>query len=179
MNLQNKRKAAIGIFLLSSLLSCGAPPDEKLPTDTPSTTAAKSPESPTAETDQSWVIITKEQAEEMGIASWLAESDGLWTPSEEHIFTLEEKLPEYLSQNAYLFNRQPPAWERLDEYQRQYIGLQRGGKQIIYGNYFCDNLGIDWRQKLVIVEDGGDCFFLIEYDLEDSSFILLMVNGES
>jgi hypothetical protein len=70
-------------------------------------------------------------------------------------------------------------WERLDEYQRQYIGLERNGKQIIYGNYFCDNMGKNWRSEIVFVLDGGDCYFQVEYDVESGTFTKLLVNGES
>ena len=115
----------------------------------------------------------------MNIGSWLAESDGLWTPSVDDILKLEEILPEYLSQNSSQFYRQPPVWQRLDEYQRQYIGLERGEKQIIYGNYFCNNSGVDWQQNLVLVEDGGECFFHVEFDVDSGEFIKLRVNGES
>ena len=138
MNLRNKLKLAIGILLLINLVSCNALPDKKSSVDTPSTATATSPESPTAEVNQNWVIVTRKQAEE--IASWLGGSGGFWTPSADDIFKLEEGLAEYLSQNSSYFYRQPPVWERIDEYQRQYIGLERGGRQIIYGNFFCNNL---------------------------------------
>ena len=70
-------------------------------------------------------------------------------------------------------------WERLDEYQRQYIGLERGGKEIIYGNFFCDNGGVDWRQKFLFMIDGGECYFQVEYDVESGLFIKLRINGEA
>ena len=172
--MQNTFRLAIGILILINLVTCDALPGDKPPVNIPLTATA---ESPTAEANQNWMIVTKEQAEE--IASWLGGSGGFWTPSADDIFKLEEGLAEYLSQNSSYFYRQPPVWERLDEYQRQYIGLERGGRQIIYGNFFCNNLGMDWRKKLVIVDDGGDCYFQVEYDVEDGAFIKLLVNGVS
>jgi hypothetical protein len=163
MNLRNKLNLAMGILLLISLVSCSTPPLESL----------------TLEVDQNWVIVTREQAEGMGVASWLVGSGNFWTPSADDIFKLEEGLAEYLSQNSSYFYRQPPVWQRLDEYQRQFIGLERGGRQIIYGNFFCNNIGMDWRKILVIVDDGGDCYFQVEYDVESGLFIKLMVNGEA
>jgi hypothetical protein len=156
------------------LVACDALLGDKPPVDIPFVDMA---ESPTPVTNQSWVIVTKEQAEE--IASWLGGSSGFWTPSVDDIIKLEEKIAEYLSQNPSQFYSQPPVWERLDEYQCQYIGLERGGRRIIYGNYFCENGGINWHQKLVIVEDGGDCYFQVEYDVERDLFIKLLVNGVS
>ena len=177
--MQNIFRLAIGILLLINLVACSVLPDDKPPVDIPLAATAKSPESPTAMANQNWMIVTKEYAEEMRVASWLVESDGYWTPSKDDILKLEGGIAGYLSQNSNLFYRQPPAWERLDEYQRQYIGLERGGRKIIYGNYFCNSEGINWRQELVIVEDGGECFFHVEYDVESELFIKLMVNGEA
>jgi len=170
---------AIGILLLIGLTSCNVLPGEKPPIDTPPAATAESRESPTAMENRNWVIITKERAVELGIASWLLESDGFWTPSVDDIEKLEGEITEYLSQNPDEFYRQPPVWQRFDEYQRQYIGLERGGRQIIYGNYFCNSGSVNWRQDLVVVEDGGDCFFQVEYDVESGLFIKLLVNGES
>jgi hypothetical protein len=163
MNLWHKLFLSMGLSLLIFLVSCSNPPLA----------------SPAAGEDQNWVIITSKQAEEMGIGSWLAESDGFWTPSTDVIIQLEDGLADYLSQHDSFFYRQPPAWERLDEYQSQYIGLQRAGSQIIYGNFFCNNLGMEWQKDLVIVMDGGDCYFQIEYDVGEGAFIMLMVNGAS
>ncbi len=179
MKLWNKLRLAIGILLLINLVACNALPHDKSPVDIPSTAMAKTLESPTAMANQNWVIIAEERAVETGIASWLAESGNFWTPSVDDILKLEEKIGGYLSQNSNQFYRQPTVWERLDEYQRQYIGLDREGRQIIYGNYFCDNMGHNWRQEFVFAIDGGECYFQVEYDVESGLFIKLRVNGES
>ena len=166
-----------GLLFLAVLSACSAGAD--LP-DAQTATQMKidSPES-TEMVYRNWVVFDQEQAEEMKVANWLFEVDGFWTPSEEDILKLEGGLAGYLSQNSEQFYRQPPVWERLDAYQRQYFGIERDGKQVIYGNYFCDNLGMDWRQDLVTVLDGGECFFQVEYDVEGGKFIWLMVNGEA
>jgi hypothetical protein len=125
------------------------------------------------------VIFSKEYAEEKRLDSWLVEGYGFWIPTEDDILKLEKRLPGYLKENSHLFFRQPPAWERLDQYQRQYVGFERNEMRLIYGNYFCNNIGIDWQQAFVVVEDGGDCYFQFEYDVMGENFITLMVNGES
>lgn len=170
---------SIKVLFLAALVACNAPLEGNRSTEIPQTATKLNFDSPKVTVDQDWVIITKEQAEEVGLGSWLVESDGFWTPSENDILILEEKIAEYLSQNSTLFNRQQPVWERLAEYQSQFIGLKRNGSHIIYGNYFCNNLGINWSQELVIVDDGGDCYFQVEYNVERGMFTMLMVNGES
>lgn len=128
--------------------------------------------------NQYWVIFTQERAEEMGIAPWLVKADDFWTPSADDILKLEEGLAEYLSRNSGAFSSQPPAWERLDEYRRQYLGYEIGGKKIIYGNFFCSQED-QWRGELILVMDGGDCYFQVEYDVASREFIKLLVNGEA
>jgi len=170
----------LGTMFLVVLAACDASTNEQFATGIAQTTANMTLESPTATvvTDQNWVIIDKEIAEEM-VASGLVKSDDFWTPSVEDIFKCEENVAEYLSQNSYAFHYQPPVWERLDEYQRQYIGLERSGEKIIYGNFFCDNGDEGWRQEFVFAIDGGECYFQVEYDVESGLFTKLRINGEA
>jgi hypothetical protein len=181
MNTRNRLQQVALIFFLTALVGCNTPSSgsDSIEATQPATEVIV--ESPTAEeiSSQDWMVIPKEKAEEKGFGSWLVEGDGFWTPSEEDILTLEKALPEFLSQNPTGFFSQPPAWERLEEYQRQYVGFMRDGSRLIYGNYFCKNFGIDWRQNIVMVDDGGDCYFQVEYDLDQGIFIMLMVNGVS
>ena len=129
--------------------------------------------------DQNWVIIPPEYAEKIEIASWRFESDGYWTPSVNDILKIEENIAEYLNKNSDKFNWQPPVWQRLDEYQHQYIGLERRGKRIIYGNYFCEGGNNNWRKVFVFAIDGGECYFQVEYNISSGLFIKLLINGES
>jgi hypothetical protein len=128
-----------------------------------------------------WVIFPGEQAQEQGIGSWIVE-DGqtaeYWSPSENNILTLEKQLGAYLQNNSDRFDKQKsPIGERLDEYDRQYTGMVLGEKKIIFANYFCDSLAIDWRTEFVFVLDGGDCFFQFKYDVNSGAFLDLQVNG--
>lgn len=130
-----------------------------------------------------WVIFSAEKAKEEGLGEWLfaggAELE-YWMPTEENILALEEGLPAFLESNAdYFYTPDAPVWERLDEYNRQYIGLVLDGKQTIYANYFCHSTGVDWKQDFVFVMDGGSCYFQFQYDPNTGEFHNLQVNGEA
>ena len=130
-----------------------------------------------------WVIFPAEQAREQGVGSWFVE-DGqtadYWSPSENDVLTLEDRLDVYLQNNSDRFNKQKsPIGARLDEYDRQYIGIVLNGNQIIFANYFCESLETDWRKDFVFVLDGGDCFFQFKYDVNSAEFFDLQVNGEA
>ena len=133
---------------------------------------------------EKWVVFPAEQARRQGLADWLGE-DGqppeYWTPSENDVLALENTLGAYLQQtNSDRLNGQKaPIWERLDEYNRQYIGVIPDGKKIIYANYFCDSLERDWRKDFLFVMDGGDCFFQFKYDVDAAEFFDLLVNGNA
>ena len=75
-----------------------------------------------------------------------------------------------------------PARSRLRQgltaYRVQYVGIVRDGRQVIFTNFFCDTFGVDWRTQPVIVDDGGGCYFVVEFDLAAGSFSHLMINGE-
>ena len=59
------------------------------------------------------------------------------------------------------------------------MGIVRNGRQVIFANFFCDTFGVDWRRQPLMVDDGGDCFFVVEYDPATGAFSHLMINGEA
>ena len=135
-----------------------------------------------ASTTEMWIVFPERDAKQMGIGTWLSSDaafGGFWTPTEGDILSLEGKLDFFLRQNAESFNRQPPAWERLNDYKRQYVGVIIDEKQVIYGNFFCSDTGTDWNKEWVFVLDGGDCFFQLQFDVESRTFTGLTVNGEA
>lgn len=104
-------------------------------------------------------------------------AEGYWTPTADDVARLEAGLPEYLRQAAP--ERAPQLWQRLGEYKRQYAGLIRDGRRLVYANYFCSTFDDSWRSAPLFVMDGGACFFQLTYDVERDSYQDLMVNGDA
>ncbi len=67
---------------------------------------------------------------------------------------------------------------KLGGYQRQYLGFVENGHRKLYGNFFCQSFG-DWKTGLVMVDDGGDCYFSFVFDLDDGTYSQFMINGEA
>lgn len=132
---------------------------------------------------ENWVIFSEKMAEEQQIGTWFLfdkQTIDYWTPSEEDVIAIEGGLVHYLEQNAEKFYvRDVPVWDRLDEYNRQYIGIIVDDRHIIYANYFCDSASVDWTEEFVLVMDGGDCFFQFQYDVDTAEYFNLQVNGEA
>jgi len=146
-------------------------------------TAACSPTPAQNVESEKWVIFSAEQASEQRIGEWLVAGDkavDYWTPSEKDVILLENSLPAFLQKNSDRFyTPDAPVWERLDEYNRQYIGMILNDSKVIYANYFCNNFNTDWRKDFVFVLDGGACYFQFNYDADTGIFFDLMVNGEA
>lgn len=125
------------------------------------------------------VIFTPEQT-----AASLREIGGniadTWTPSTVAVAQLEAALPTFLqsAQNDWL-RPDPPIWERVPEYKRQYLGIVEAGEKIIYANFFCSSFDENWHEQLVIILDGGDCYFQLKYNPATDEFFGFSVNGEA
>jgi hypothetical protein len=121
-----------------------------------------------------------------------------WTPSTADVLKMEAGLPAYLREQlsptppkdrrAPRAHRpaleppppaRPPLWEKAGGYKRQYIGLVKNKRRLIWGNFFCSAPSPDWRREPVGVHDGGDCYFQVLYDVDTGRFSELMVNGEA
>jgi len=70
----------------------------------------------------------------------------------------------------------------LKSYKRQYIAVSNiSGEKEVWVNCFCNssNLGSAWRNGLVFVLDGGNCYFNLKINLTKTLYYELMVNGNA
>jgi hypothetical protein len=105
------------------------------------------------------------------------QAQGYWTPAEQDVLALEAGLAAFLRDAAP--ERSPDLWQKQPTYKRQYIGLLRDGKRLVYASFFCSTEGDGWRSQVLFVLDGGDCFFQLTYDVERDTYGDLMVNGDA
>jgi hypothetical protein len=113
-----------------------------------------------------------------GATVWIAK-DGTWEPSMADIYKLEASLRQVSSLKAT--NWPADSDIRIDhpeQYFRQYVGVTRKGKKLIYVNAFCDAIPISyWRETLVRIMDGGTCCWQAFYDPTVGRFTALTING--
>ncbi|MEZ5425679.1 MAG: hypothetical protein R2747_05400 [Pyrinomonadaceae bacterium] len=68
--------------------------------------------------------------------------------------------------------------ENLDKYRLQFIPfLNQQNEKVIWINGFCSNQP-GWEKELVLVKDGGNCYFNLYVNLTQNSFEKFQVNGE-
>lgn len=122
------------------------------------------------------VIIGKAQAGPFYHAIRGESSPHYWTPEKSHVIDLESRLMGYLKRTA------PPRSQLrkdLKGYRRQYLGIVRGDREVVFASFFCETHRKDWTRKPIVVDDGGDCYFRIEYDPQTLTFSHLEINGEA
>jgi hypothetical protein len=84
---------------------------------------------------------------------------------------LHKKNPDDKVQSSYYIIE-------LSRYRRQYIAkINSQGEKEVWIKFFCGNLVSDWRKRLVIVEDGGNCYFQIKVNITAKRCYEFMVNG--
>jgi len=126
------------------------------------------------------LIFFAEDVERSGADRVLGLTPPYWTPSPEQIALLESQLRPYLGRVT-----QPKAKviaARLGSYRRQYFGYSENGKKWIFVNGFCEGHWKKedaWRDRVVLVLDGGLCFFKVRYNPSRSQFEQLEINGEA
>ena len=92
---------------------------------------------------------------------------------------MEANLPEVLAARPQA--REVNFSNLLSNWKRQYVGIVRGGRRYIYGNYFPadgpNHFNAMWREEPMVVCDGGPRFFGAEFDVAAKRITHLDFNG--
>jgi hypothetical protein len=117
----------------------------------------------------------------------LGPASGYWTPTLSELLPMEARLPDYLRAHAH--PRRPDQWRELKGYLRQYLGIARAGRRLIYingigGPVFSPARRIShrpaieraWRSTALVMCDGGADYFGAEYDVAAREFTRIDFN---
>src|SRR5690606_25239491 len=68
---------------------------------------------------------------------------------------------------------------KTEGYKRQYVAvLNNRGQKEVWINFFCDDWGNDdWKSDIMIVDDGGNCYFSLKVNLATKKYYELYING--
>lgn len=94
-----------------------------------------------------------------------------WTPSKTQIVLLETKLPKFQKTLK-------PLNGLRSSFYRQYAGFVAAGRKIIYVNLFPSNVDPKWRSRAVVVCDGGEQFWGVEFEIVTERFVNPAFNGK-
>ena len=104
--------------------------------------------------------------------------ESTWHPTAQDVALLERQLPAALA--AAPEARGEDFSGLLLRWRRQYVGLVRGGRRFVYGNFLPGGPGdgeARWRTEPTIVCDGGPQFFGVEFDQASGRITHLAFNG--
>lgn len=63
-------------------------------------------------------------------------------------------------------------------YKRQYLPvIDSKGHKLVFANFFCRHYDRDWKTRLFVVDDGGNCYFSMIVNLNTAEVKRLSVNG--
>jgi hypothetical protein len=64
------------------------------------------------------------------------------------------------------------------KYKRQYVAvINKKGDKEVWVNCFCQTHNDNWRTSIIIVDDGGNCYFNLKINLTKEKCYDLIVNG--
>ena len=128
------------------------------------------------------VILDSEQlaSGEPALLAALEISAPYWTPTAEQAVLADAALLDYLHRMNTTQSLQISA--AIGEYKRQYVGYTAAGKQWMLVNAMCrhywEMLEL-WKSAVVVVLDGGTCFFRARFEMATSTVRSLEINGEA
>lgn len=99
----------------------------------------------------------------------------LWVPTGNDVKELEQQLPSFVGRHLPVYLDELP--QPLDDYKRQYVGLSNDSGKFVYVNLFLADSRMDWRQRAIVVCDGGAAFFGVLYNVGTHRFVHIAYNG--
>jgi hypothetical protein len=106
---------------------------------------------------------------------WVPIPGGTWVPSQEVVAEFQGKIEAFVQKRAALDHRELQDWST---YTFQYQGQQKGHKQFVYINAFCDARDDRVEKEFVETFNGGSCYFSLRYYPRSKSFKELYINGD-
>ena len=108
---------------------------------------------------------------------WIRVEGGSWAPAADVIGGLQAKIWPFVSARARAEGR---ALREPDSYTFQYQGQEARGRRFVFVNAFCaHHEGRPLDQQMVVVSDGGTCFFSLKYDAETGLWFDLVIHHDA
>jgi hypothetical protein len=158
--------------------STAATPSATAPSATaPSATAALPAPNVIQTAEYHGVVLTVKSPSASGVTTFgNATLDGVWTPTAADVTAFESGLGAFMTKSVPADKKQLPI--KMKSYKRQWIGVSAGNKKLIFGNFLCREM-TDWQKGVIMVDDGGDCYFQLFYDVASGRYEGLMINGNA
>ena len=125
-----------------------------------------------------WIALCVAVITTTGAAErWIKVAGGRWDPSSTILTDLKAQIESYVKSQAKAQGRELKRWQ---DYTFQYQGQEEKGRKYIFINALCastDRQTLD--KQIIVILDGGSCFFNLKYDPDQKVFFDLFINGEA
>jgi hypothetical protein len=109
--------------------------------------------------------------------TWIQVKGGDWVPEAQTLTELKAGVAPYAQGQAQAQGRKLRNWSN---YTFQYQGIEGKGRKFILVNALCHkDAGWNLEQRMIMVLDGGSCFFRLKFDPERRQYFDLTINGEA
>ena len=116
-------------------------------------------------------------AHAVGKQVWIEVEGGAWTPDTRTMAGIKAGIEAFARVQAQANGRELKAWT---DYTFQYQGRQSGDGKSVFINAFCTDGGNrDLDKDMVVVMDGGSCFFNLKYDPNTERFYDIIIHGDA
>ncbi len=65
----------------------------------------------------------------------------------------------------------------LKLYKVQFLVGEINKEKWVFANCFCESIGHEWTKELVMVKDGGKCYFQVKLNITKGEYTDFMING--
>jgi hypothetical protein len=155
------KKFVVFIFIIA-LTACSVqnPPQENAP-------VTETPEPKSTYIQNDYVVLSNDV--ELSLMTTIS---GRYMPSVEEL----EKGWDILLASVESYTELKP----MNEYNIQFVGyLNENFEHLLWMNFICLDYQGDWQSSIVVVEDGGACYFNAVVNLDTGELVDLVVNGEA
>jgi hypothetical protein len=105
-----------------------------------------------------------------------------WIPTEKHLNECDLILKKALDNGEFDFFKEPNL-KTIKKLYRQYLPyINQKGDSIVFINTMCEIIkpsesSFCWKNKIILFNDGGPCFWSIKINLSNDTYFDLMTNG--
>lgn len=90
-----------------------------------------------------------------------------------------KSIESWTTDKNYLMGEIAQIHKNIRHYKVQFIGIRRHGIKTILCNFFPEDMtdAADWRDRQIVVNDGGFWFWQVEYDPSKDKIVMFVSNG--
>lgn len=104
-----------------------------------------------------------------------------WMPTDDEVQKALSKIYEFIEHPSGLSDFQKreivKIKKNISSYRVQFVGSEINGEKVIWCNFFPDESFDDWKEDVVMVDDGGFWFWEIQYVEKTGECIHFISNG--